>query len=75
MPFGEAMRRRDFIKAVAGSVAASPLVVHAQQRAMPIIGWISPDAPDLLQTFREGLKSTGYIEHENVAIEFRAVQN
>jgi putative ABC transport system substrate-binding protein len=69
------MRRRDFIKAVAGSVAASPLAVHAQQRTMPVVGWISPDAPDLLQAFHEGLKGIGYIEHENVAIEFRAVQN
>jgi putative ABC transport system substrate-binding protein len=69
------MRRRDFIKAVAGSVAASPLAVHAQQRALSVVGLILPDAPDLLQAFRQGLKETGYVEHENIAIEFRPVQN
>jgi len=69
------MRRRDFIKAVVGSVAAWPLAVHAQQQAMPVVGWMSTDAPDLLQAFREGLKETGYIEHENIAIEFRPMQN
>ena len=65
------MRRRDFIKAVVGLVTASPFAVHAQQRAMPVVGWFSPDAPDLLQAFHEGLKGAGYVEHENVAIEFR----
>jgi len=69
------MRRRDFIKAVAGSVAASPLAVRAQQRALSVVGSISPDAPDLLQAFRQGLKETGYVEHENIAIEYRAPQN
>ena len=69
------MRRRDFIKAVAGSVAVSPLAVHAQQRALSVVGSISPDAPDLLQAFRQGLKETGYVEHENIAIEYRAPQN
>jgi len=69
------MRRRDFIKAVAGSVAASPLAVHAQQRALSVVGSISPDAPDLLQAFRQGLKETGYVEHENIAIEYHAPQN
>ena len=75
MPFGEAMRRRDFIKAVAGSVAASPLAAHAQQRAMPVVGLLSSDVPDLLQAFRQGLKETGFIEHENIAIEYREPQN
>ena len=69
------MRRRDFIKAVAGSVAASPLAVHAQQRALSVVGLILPDAPDLLQAYRQGLKETGYVEHENIAIEYRAPQN
>jgi hypothetical protein len=75
VPFGEAMRRRDFIKAVAGSVAVLLLAVHAQQPMLPVVGWISPDAPDLVQAFHEGLKETGYVEHENIAIEFRPVQN
>ena len=75
VPFGEAMRRRDFIKAVAGSVAVLLLAVHAQQPMLPVVGWISPDAPDLVQAFHEGLKETGYVEHENIAIEYRAPQN
>jgi putative tryptophan/tyrosine transport system substrate-binding protein len=68
------MRRRDFISLLGGA-AAWPLAARAQQPAMPVVGWISPDAPDLLQAFREGLKETGYIEHENIVIEFRPVQN
>jgi putative tryptophan/tyrosine transport system substrate-binding protein len=69
------MERREFITLLLGGAAAWPLAVHAQQQAMPVVGWISPDAPDLLQAFREGLKETGYIEHENIVIEFRPVQN
>jgi putative ABC transport system substrate-binding protein len=69
------MRRRDFIQGIVGSVTAWPLAASAQQPAMPVIGWISRDTPDLVQAFREGLKETGYIEHENIAIEFRPVQN
>jgi len=75
VPFGEAMRRRDFIQAVTGSVAIWPLAVHAQQRAMPVIGLLMSDVPDLLQAFHQGLKETGYIEHENIAIEYRVAQN
>jgi putative ABC transport system substrate-binding protein len=69
------MRRRDFIKAVAGSVAVWPLAVHAQQRAMPVIGLLMSDVPDLLQAFHQGLKETGYIEHENIAIQYHVAQN
>jgi putative tryptophan/tyrosine transport system substrate-binding protein len=66
------MRRRDFIKVIAGSAIVWPFAAHTQQRAMSVVGGISPDAPDLLQAFRQGLKETGYIEHENIAIEYRA---
>jgi putative ABC transport system substrate-binding protein len=69
------MRRRDFIKGIVGSAATWPLAARAQQPAMPIVGGISPDAPDLLQAFRQGLKETGYVEHENIAIDYRAAQN
>jgi putative tryptophan/tyrosine transport system substrate-binding protein len=69
------MRRRDFIKGIVGSAATWPLAARAQQPAMPIVGGISPDAPDLLQAFRQSLKETGYVEHENIAIEYRAAQN
>jgi putative ABC transport system substrate-binding protein len=69
------MKRREFITLVGGTALAWPLAARAQQRALPVVGWISPDTPDLLQAFREGLKETGYIEHENMAIEYRAAQN
>src|SRR6516164_751790 len=69
---GKAMRRRDFIKVIAGSAAAWPLAAGAQQPTMPVIGFLfssSPDTnPDRLRGFQRGLKETGYIEGENVAI-------
>src|SRR5215469_3435108 len=74
--FGEAMRRRDFIKVVAGCVAASPLAAHAQQPSMPVVGVLSAEWPnavtaDRLRAFREGLNDTGYVEGRNVMIEYR----
>jgi len=70
------MRRRDFIKVVAGCVAASPLAVHAQQPSMPVVGVLSAEWPnavtaDRLRAFREGLNDTGYVEGRNVMIEYR----
>src|SRR5262245_63141500 len=74
------MRRRDFIKVIAGSAAAWPLAAHAQQPAMPVVGFLdirSPDTliEDRLRAFRQGLKDTGYVERENVAIEYRWAEN
>jgi ABC-type uncharacterized transport system substrate-binding protein len=69
------MRRRDFIKGVAGGAAAWPLAARAQQPAMPVIGFLHPTSleafADNLRGFRQGLKETGYVEGENVAFEFR----
>ena len=66
------MRRREFFGLVSAAAVASPLVAHAQQPAMPVIGFLdsrSPDAlADRLRGFRQGRKDTGYVEGENVAI-------
>jgi putative ABC transport system substrate-binding protein len=72
------MRRRDFIS-IAGSAAAWPLAAHAQQPAMPVIGLLNGRArgslPKVLAAFHQGLNDTGYIEAQNVAIEYRFAEN
>jgi putative ABC transport system substrate-binding protein len=68
------MRRRDFIT-VLGSAAAWPLVTRAQQAAMPVIGLLGSESPDLyaerLRAFHQGLRDTGFVEGRNVAFEYR----
>jgi putative tryptophan/tyrosine transport system substrate-binding protein len=69
------MRRRDFIKVVAGSVGSWPLIARAQQNAMPVVGFVHGASPQgaapSLAAFHKGLSETGYLEGQNVAIEYR----
>jgi putative ABC transport system substrate-binding protein len=69
------MRRRKFIKLLGGTAVAWPFAVRAQQRPLPVIGFLSNSSPDLytirLRAFRKGLKDQEYVEGQNVAIEYR----
>ena len=68
------MRRRDFIKKIAGAGAAWPLVARAQQ-SMPVIGWLSSVSAEVskpqLAAFRKALADAGYVEGHNLRIEYR----
>src|SRR5712691_8324765 len=69
------MRRRGFIAFVGGGVVAWPLVARAQQKAMPVIGFLHFALPGYFApfqaAFRRGLSETGYVEGQNAAIEYR----
>ena len=73
------MRRREFITLLGGTVVAWPLAARAQQTGIPVIGFLNPTTPEALaepmRGLRQGLKDAGFVEGENLTIEYRWADN
>jgi putative tryptophan/tyrosine transport system substrate-binding protein len=73
------MKRRDFIKVIGGGAVAWPLSARAQQPTMPIVGLLDQRSPeelaDRLRGFRQGLRDSGFVEGQNMAIDYRWAEN
>ena len=74
MQFGE-LKRREFITLLGGAAAAWPVTTRAQQPAMPVVGFmhiLSPEnVPHFVPAFRQGLKEQGFVEGQNLVVEYR----
>jgi putative ABC transport system substrate-binding protein len=71
------MRRRDVLAIIGGTSIYRPFCVNAQQKLMPVVGYLSPGSPQrglnpVFPAFMDGLGDTGYVEGKNVVLEFRA---
>src|ERR1700758_483417 len=73
------MRRRKFIALLGGTAVAWPLAARAQQETMPVVGFLRPGSPDTsaryVAAFRRGLNETGYVDGQNVMVEYHWLES